>query len=152
MFATGRPFQLWVMEQSNLLGRFVSYEANGMLSIHYQSIKVRLHEKAYFCRECFGILNFSFRISKTIFLSLFIPDISGGIQSPDLKNVGQLLYHFATSGHCYKTLYSRKLRLFIISESIWPWSGLGLVQPSLMFAGKARDYLSEAPFRGSSLK
>ncbi len=47
-------------------------------------------------------------------------------------------------GQCFKTFYGRKLRLFMISQSVVPCKPF---QPSLMFAGKARAYLSEAPFQ-----
>jgi len=42
VFVTGKPFQLSVMEQSNLFGQFVSYEENGMLWIRYQVIRVKV--------------------------------------------------------------------------------------------------------------
>jgi hypothetical protein len=31
VFITGKPFQLSVMKQSSLLGRYISYEENGVL-------------------------------------------------------------------------------------------------------------------------
>ncbi len=49
-----------------------------------------------------------------------------------------------TRGHCYKTFYGRKLRLFIISKSNCPCQAF---QPSLMFAIKAGVYLIEVPFQ-----
>ncbi len=53
-----------------------------------------------------------------------------------------------TCGQCYKTFYGRKLRLFIISQSVCHWQAF---QPNLMFAVKAGAYLSKAPFRCSTL-
>jgi hypothetical protein len=48
-------------------------------------------------------------------------------------------------GLFYKTYYSRNLRISVISYSVLPVKPL---QPSLVFAGKAGAYLSEAPFTG----
>jgi hypothetical protein len=47
-------------------------------------------------------------------------------------------------GRYYKTFFGRNLRIFIISQSVVPGKPF---QPSLVFAGKARAYPSEAPFR-----
>ncbi len=38
MFVPSKPFQLSVMKQSNLLGRFISYEENGVLRIWYRPL------------------------------------------------------------------------------------------------------------------
>ncbi len=48
----------------------------------------------------------------------------------------------------YKTFYGRNLRIFVISYKVCPFPAF---QPSLVFAGKAGAYLSEAPFRCSTL-
>jgi hypothetical protein len=44
----------------------------------------------------------------------------------------------------YKTFYGRNLRIFILSKSVFPGQPF---QPSLMFAGKAGAYPSEAPLK-----
>jgi hypothetical protein len=43
-------------------------------------------------------------------------------------------------GHCYKTFYGRKLRLFIIARAFVPGNPF---QPSLMFGGHAGTYPSD---------
>ncbi len=55
--------------------------------------------------------------------------------------------HFKTRGKSYKTFYSHNWQIFISRVLVHgkPF------QPSLMFAGKARAYPSEAPFRCSTL-
>ncbi len=51
-------------------------------------------------------------------------------------------------GQCYKTFYGRNLRNFVTSYSVCPGKPFQL---SLMFAGNARAYPSEALFRCSTL-
>jgi hypothetical protein len=48
-------------------------------------------------------------------------------------------------GQCYKTMYGRNLGIFVLFVPGKP------LQASLMFAGKAGAYPSEAPFMCSSL-
>ncbi len=50
---------------------------------------------------------------------------------------------FPTWGHCYKTMYGRKLRIFVISYKPF--------QDNIVFEGKAGAYPSETPLKYSSL-
>ncbi len=55
-------------------------------------------------------------------------------------------------GHnVYKTFYGRNLRIVAIRYTLYVFIPGKLFQPSLMFAGKAGAYPSEAPFRCSTL-
>jgi hypothetical protein len=73
------------------------------------------------------------------------PDLKRALE---LKEEGNKLYK-ENRDQCYKTFCGRKLRLFIIARAFVPGKAF---QPSVMFAGMARAYPSEAHFRCSTLR
>ncbi len=64
MFVTGKPFQLKVMEQSNLLVRFVTYEENVVLSIRNQQINLRKDLGKNGEKTCFQVYHFFGRLCR----------------------------------------------------------------------------------------
>ncbi len=52
-------------------------------------------------------------------------------------------------GFTYNTLFFRNLRMWSISQSVFPWKAFPVQS---MFASKAGAYLTEAPFRCSTLR
>jgi hypothetical protein len=80
-------------------------------------------------------------------IELYVVRVLGGKFFFALLQLSITISKCITWGQCYKTFYGRKLRLFIISYSVFPGNHF---QPSLMFACKAGAYSSEVPFRCST--